>query len=272
MRILLQNRIFKVLALVGAFSYALALASVFAGVTAFAHDAITGPHDGPATTASQAAAGSADDMKDFLQHVLRHVTDPDYGYLTISEFRSALSEDGGVFRSGSFYVISLDPTDGQVIIHAADKSVEDRRLLSSEDTEREDLRMLIEDAKADTDRKGVCREYTKDGETRMSCAVLRAGRLLSTELNAIVVGYDIRGTDLRELEFEELPGHDISLDVSADQVETAGDLEAQKEALKGFVHSAIDAYYIDFFSRDLATSAWYQVSKILICLHFLGIK
>ena len=37
--------------------------------------------------------------------------------------------------------------------------------------------------------------------------------------------------------------------MSADEVETAGDLEAQKEALKGFVHSAIDAYYIDFLFK-----------------------
>ena len=246
MKILARSAVFRVLMLAGVFSCVLALASV----TAFAHDAITGPHDGPATTASEAAAGTADDIKNFLQHVLRHIRDDGYNYRTISEFRLALSKDGGVFRSGSFYVISLDLTDGQVFTHGADKSVEDRRLLSSQDTEREDLRMLIEAAKADTAREGVCREYMKDGETRMSCAVLERSRLFSTELRAIIAGYDIRGTDLRKLEFEELPGHDIEpLDVSADEVETAGDLEAQKEALKGFVHSAIDAYYIDFLFK-----------------------
>ena len=249
MKISIEKTVFKTLMLAGVFSCALALVSVFSGIPAFAHDAITGPHDGPDTTASDAAAGDVDDMKNFLQHVRAHVTDPHYGYLTISEFRLALSEDGGVFRSGSFYMIALLPTEGQVIIHGADKSVEDRRLLSLEDTEREDLRMLIEDAKADTDRDGVCREYMKDGETRTSCALLEAGRLLSTGDTAIVVGYDVRGTDLRKLEFQDLPGSEVLLDSSADQVETAGDLEAQKEALKSFVHSAIDAYYIDFLFK-----------------------
>ncbi|GEM_PF-1024163 len=245
-----RGTVFKVLMLAGVFSCALVLASVFACVTAFAHDEITGSHDGPATTASEAAAGTADDMKNFLQHVVRHMESPGYGYGEISEFRLALSKDGGVFRSGPFYVILLDPEDGQVIMHGADKSVEDRRLLSSEDTESEDLRMLIEDANADTAREGVCGEYTKDGETRMGCAVLRDGRLLSTKETAIVVGYDIRGTELRKLEFEQLPGHDIPpLDVSADKIETAGDLEAQKEALKDYVHSVIDAYYIDFLFK-----------------------
>lgn len=230
------------------FSVLFALGLVFSSISAFAHDAITGPHDGPATTASEAAAGNADDMKNFLQHVVRHLNDN--SYLSFSEFRLALNEDGGVFRSGSLYVILLDPEDGQVLIHGADKSVEDRRLLSSKDTESKDLKMLIEEAKADTDREGVCGEYTKDGETRTSCAVLHTGRLLSNELNALIVGYDVRGTDLRELEFEELPGSDIPpLDVSADQVETAGDLEAQKAALKRFVHSAIEAYYIDFLIK-----------------------
>lgn len=230
------------------FSVLFALGLVFSSISAFAHDAITGPHDGPATTASEAAAGDADDMKNFLQHVLSHLNDN--SYLSFSEFRLALNEDGGVFRSGSLYVILLDPEDGQVLIHGADKSVEDRRLLSSKDTEIEDLKMLIEEAKADTNREGVCGEYTKDGETRTSCAVLQTGRLLSNELNALIVGYDVRGTDLRELEFEELPGSDIPpLAVSADQVETAGDLEAQKEALRDFVHSAIDAYYIDFLIK-----------------------
>ena len=232
------------------FSVLFALGLVFSSISAFAHDAITGPHDGPATTASEAAAGDEDDMKNFLHHVLRHLNDDNFGYLSFSEFRLALNEDGGVFRSGSFYVILLDPKDGQVLIHGADKSVEDRRLLSPEDTEREDLRMLIEEAEADTDREGVCRGYTKDGEARTSCAVLHTGRLLSTELNAMIVGYDVRGTDLRELEFEELPGSDIPpLAVSADQVETAGGLEAQKAALRDFVHSAIDAYYIDFLIK-----------------------
>lgn len=239
---------FKLRAMV--FSVLFALGLVFSGISAFAHDAVTGPHDGPATTASEAAAGNVDDMKNFLRHVLRHVNDPSYSYRSFSEFRLALNKDGGVFRSGSLYVILLDPEDGQVLIHGADKSVEDRRLLSSEDTESEDLRMLIEEAEADTDREGVCRKYTKDGETRTSCAVLHTGRLLSKELSAIIVGYDVRGTDLRELEFEELPGSDIPpLAVSADQVETAGDLEAQKAALKRFVHSAIEAYYIDFLIK-----------------------
>ena len=229
------------------FSLLFAFGLVFSSISAFAHDAITGPHDGPATTASEAAAGNADDMKNFLQHVVSHLNDN--SYLSFSEFRLALNEDGGVFRSGSLYVILLDPEDGQVLIHGADKSVEDRRLLSPEDTQREDLRMLIEEAKADTDREGVCRG-SKDGETRTSCAVLHTGRLLSNELNALIVGYDVRGTDLRELEFEELPGSDIPpLAVSADQVETAGDLEAQKAALRDFVHSAIDAYYIDFLIK-----------------------
>ena len=250
MKIIKKKKVFRLVTLTGVFLCALLLAGVFSGVSAFAHEAITGSHNGPSTTASEAATGDADDMKNFLQHVLKHITDPDYNYRSFSEFRSALNEDGGVFRSGSFYVISLDPTDGRVIIHGADKSVEDRRLLSSEDTEEEDLRMLIEDAKADTDREGVCREYTRDGETRMACAVLQAGRLLSTQLNAIVAGYDIRGTDLRKLEFGELLGHNILLDVSADQVETAGDLEAQKDALRGFVHSAIEAYFIDFLLKE----------------------
>ncbi len=98
-------------------------------------------------------------------------------------------------------------------------------------------------------RKGVCREYMKDGETRTSCALLEAGQFLSTGDTAIVVGYDVRGTDLRKLEFQDLPGSEVLLDSSADQVETAGDLEAQKEALKSFVHSAIDAYYIDFLFK-----------------------
>ena len=237
--------------LAGVFSCVFALASVFPGIPAFAHDAVTGSHNPPATTASQAAAGDKDDMKNFLLHVRQHLVSPNYSTMTISAFRLALNEDGGDFKSGSVYVIMLDPEDGQVIIHGEDKSVEDRRLLSTEDTELPDLKMLIDDAKADTDREGVCREYMRNGETRTSCALLQTGRVFGTAETAIVVGYDVLGTDLSERDFQELPGSSVELDLPADQVETAGDLEEQKDALKRFVHSAIDAYFIDFVLKGV---------------------
>ena len=52
MKTSIQKTVFRVLMLAGVFSCVFALASVFPGIPAFAHDAVTGSHNPPATTAS----------------------------------------------------------------------------------------------------------------------------------------------------------------------------------------------------------------------------
>ncbi len=241
MKILNLNPLFKTLTLACVFSCLLALGSVFSAVTAFAHDA-AGSHAGNlATTAKDAeTAGDQATMKGFLLHTAAHLEI--LPYQDLSNFRKLLKDGQGTFMSGSVYAIIMDPEDGQVFVHEADRSIENRRLLSSEDTDSPDLKELRDGARNDKNGEGFCGEYMG----KPACAVIYEALFFSAPEKKsflLVVGYDFRKDSMESLQYSQLPGADI-----VPQRRKAEDVTTQ-EHLKEFVEDTIDAYFIDFLVK-----------------------
>ena len=241
MKILELNPLFKILTLACVFSCLPVLGTVFSGVTAFAHDA-AGSHAGNlATTAKDAeTAGDQATMKGFLLHAAAHLEI--LPYEDLSEFRKLLKDDQGIFMSGSVYVIIMDPADGQVFLHGADRSIENRRLLSSEDTDNPDLKELRDGARNDKNGEGFCGEYVG----KPACAVIYESSFFSAaekEPFLLVVGYDFDKDGMESLQYSQLPGGDI-----VPQRRKAEDVTS-REHLKEFVEDTIDAYFIDFLVK-----------------------
>ena len=242
MRILELNPLFKTLTLACVFSCLLGLGTVFSGVTAFAHDAAGSHEKSLATTAKDAeTAGNQETMKGFLLHAAAHLEIIPYNEL--EEFRKLLADDDqGIFMSGSVYVIIMDPEDGQVILHGADRRIEDRRLLSSEDTDNPDLKELRDGARNDKNAEGFCGEYMG----KPACAVIYETAYYSApdpEPFLLVVGYDFDRDSMENLQYSQLPGGDI-----VPQRRKAEDV-TERAHLKEFVKDAIDAYFIDFLVK-----------------------
>ena len=66
-------------------------------------------------------------LKEFLLHAKDHIESLDF--ITASRFRREMRREG-LWRSGSVYLIVMDPEDGQVFIHGNDREAEERRLFS----------------------------------------------------------------------------------------------------------------------------------------------
>ena len=242
MRILELNPLFKTLTLACVFSCLLGLGSVFSGVTAFAHDAAGSHAKSLETTAKDAeTAGNQETMKGFLLHTAAHLKI--IAYEDLAEFRKLLADDDqGIFMSGSVYVIIMDPEDGQVFLHGADRSIEDRRLLSSEDTENPDLKELRDGARNDKIDEGFCGEYMG----KPACAVIYEAPFYSApekEPFLLVVGYDFEKDSMENLQYSQLPGGDI-----VPKRRKAEDV-TEREHLREFVEDTIDAYFIDFLVK-----------------------
>ena len=242
MRILELNPLFKTLTLACVFSCLLGLGSVFSGVAAFAHDAAGSHAKSLATTAKDAeTAGNQETMKGFLLHTAAHLEI--IPYEDLAEFRKLLADDDqGIFMSGSVYVIIMDPEDGQVFLHGADRSIEDRRLLSSEDTENPDLKELRDGARNDKNGEGFCGEYMG----KPACAVIYEAPFYSApdpEQFLLVVGYDFEKDSMENLQYSQLPGGDI-----VPRRRKAEDVTG-REHLREFVEDTIDAYFIDFLVK-----------------------
>ena len=242
MRILELNPLFKALTLACVFSCLLGLGTVFSGVAAFAHDAVGSHAKSLATTAKDAeTAGDQKAMKGFLLHTAAHLEI--IPYEDLAEFRKLLADDDkGIFMSGSVYVIIMDPDNGQVFLHGADRSIEDRRLLSSEDTDNPDLKELRDGAKNDKNGEGFCREYMG----KPACAVIYEAPFYSApdpEQFLLVVGYDFEKDSMENLQYSQLPGGDI-----VPRRRKAEDVTG-REHLREFVEDTIDAYFIDFLVK-----------------------
>ncbi len=184
-------------------------------------------------------------LKKFLLHAKDHIESLDF--VTASRFRREMRREG-LWRSGSVYLIVMDPEDGQVFIHGNDREAEERRLFSlpsgTEGIDIAGLKRLSAAAVAAAGRE-VCLKYDDSGARRRSCAVTYFSALDSGKRLLLVAGYHHGKLPART--FAQLPGSDYRPSITAGEVR-------DRETLKKFVEEAIKAYRV-FGARHCADSS-----------------
>ena len=174
-------------------------------------------------------------LKKFMLHAKEHIKSLDF--VTASRFRREMRREG-LWKSGSIYLIVMDPKDGQVFIHGNDREAEERRLFSlPPDTEGIDiasLKRLSTVAVAATGRE-ICLKYDDSGTRKWSCAVTYFSSLDFGKRLLLLAGYHHDKLPART--FAQLPGSDYKPSVTASEVH-------DRETLKKFVEEAIEAYKV----------------------------
>ena len=174
-------------------------------------------------------------LKKFMLHAKEHIKSLDF--VTASRFRREMRREGP-WKSGSIYLIVMDPKDGQVFIHGNDREAEERRLFSlPSDTEGIDIASLkrISAAAVAADGREICLKYDDSGTQKWSCAVTYFSSLDFGKRLLLVAGYHHDKLPART--FAQLPGSDYKPSVTASEVH-------DRETLKKFVEEAIEAYKV----------------------------
>ena len=174
-------------------------------------------------------------LKKFVLHAKEHIKSLDF--VTVSGFRQEMRREG-FWKSGSIYLIVMDPKDGQVFIHGNDREAEERRLFSlPSDTKGIDIASLKRLSAAAVAAAGreVCLKYDDSGTRRWSCAVTYFSSLDFGKRLLLVAGYHHDKLPART--FAQLPGSDYKPSITASEVR-------DRETLKKFVEEAIKAYKV----------------------------
>lgn len=234
----------KTAALAGLFSCVLMSVGIFSGLRP------AGAHyedlNVQSKTAADVAAATGEmkeaALKEFVLHAKEHIRSLDF--ITESRFRREMRREGP-WRSGSVYLMVMDPEDGQVFIHGNDREAEERRLFSlPSDTRGIDLASLKRLSAAAVAAAGreVCLKYDDSGTRRLGCAVTYFSSVDSGKLLLLVAGYHHDKLPART--FAQLPGSDYKPSITAGEVR-------DRKTLKKFVEEAIKAYGV-FSTRHCA--------------------
>ena len=227
----------KTAALPGLFSCVLMLVGLFSGPPpAGAHYEDLSVQS---KTAGDAAAATGEmkeeTLRKFVLHAKEHMKSLDF--VTASGFRREMRREG-LWKSGSTYLIVMDPKDGQIFIHGNYGEAEERRLFSlPSDTEGIDivnLKRLSAAAVAAAGRE-VCLKYDYSATRRWSCAVTYFSSLDFGKQLLLIGGYHHDKLPVRT--FAQLPGSDYKPSITASEVN-------DRETLKKFVEEAIKAYKV----------------------------
>ncbi len=227
----------KTTALAGLFSCVLMLVGLFSDLRpASAHYE---DFNVPSKTAGDVAAAAGETkeatLREFLLHAKEHMESLDF--VTASRFRREMRREG-LWKSGSVYLIVMDPKDGQVFIHGNGGEAEERRLFSlPSDTEGIDIASLkrLSTAAVAADGQEVCLKYDYSGTQRWSCAVTYFSSLDFGKQLLLIAGYHHDKLPART--FAQLPGSDYKPSITASEVN-------DRETLKKFVEEAIKAYKV----------------------------
>ena len=208
------------------FLCALGLVGAFSGVGVASADET---HDGPQTTAEQAAsAGDMDTMKSFVLHAKQHLDDATMrGDNYISVLRRQMRGDG-IWKHEDVYLIIIGKQRGEVKNHGIHTKALFGDRLGSLPTVEELLEKLEENAQGGP----VCEQYGES--SKWSCAVeYDAGEVGGVSLKNIIIGGFHHEVDDPRIVRLECPDYEPS--VTAEEV-----YESQSEdSLQDFVRGAI---------------------------------
>lgn len=237
----------KTAALAGLFSCVLMLVGLFSG--SYPASAHYEDFNVQSKTAGDVVAATGETkkatLKKFVLHAKEHMKSLDF--VTASRFRREMRREG-LWKSGSIYLIVMDPKDGQVFIHGNDGEAEERRLFSlPSDTEGIDIASLkrLSTAAVVADGREVCLKYDDSGTRKWSCAVTYFSSLDFGKRLLLVAGYHHDKLPART--FAQLPGSDYKPSITASEVH-------DRETLKKFVEEAIEAYKV-FSTRHCVDSS-----------------
>ncbi len=216
-----------------------------------------GNHDGPQTTAEQAAADKNNEaiIKDFILHAKGHFERVNDDLVERAEFyRQARNE--GIWRHDSVYLIMLEKT-GSVIHHGTYTDT-----LYGDNLGKLDTVMSLTRKLENSGGEAVCEPYTYDGAPRQACAV---------EYEAFQIG-DRRQTNIMIGGFDHDPDDgDIGrLDCSDyEPAVTAAEVQERqtRESLKDFVEGAIIRYSdaIDLLMQNRSPERRNEATRIVQC-------
>ncbi|MDE0159311.1 MAG: cache domain-containing protein [Candidatus Dadabacteria bacterium] len=211
---------------------AVVVTALFSAVSALADD----DHDGPQTTAKEAAMNKndAEIMKDFVRHAKAHfvIASSD----GIAEFfRNARNDEA--WNYDSVYLIMLtnrEGNKGQVINHGVYTTSRYADFLDG----LEPVGKLLDDVKDESNEQPVCAEYEYDGIMRQACAIEFDSVVQPGIKNVLIGGFHHDENDER-IELLKCPEYEPA--VTAAEVNERQTEESLKDYIEGVIIRFTDA-------------------------------